>query len=128
MRVLDRVLEWAGMGDGEKMQTDRRLFLKGLAATSAGVLVPTAAMFDMGRSLHVDGNFNAFDPDAQRKAVDGFMDIDLEVVGRTQIMGDSHFGVGDMIQVSGTGNRNDGKYRVVLTVGMGDYFVVETAR
>jgi hypothetical protein len=127
VKLFDRIREWASSSDGEKVQLERRMFLKGLAVTSAGLLVPGAAVFDMGRSLHVDGNLNAFDPDAQRRAVDDFMREGPPEIGHIQIMGDSHFGVGDLIQISGAGNENDGKY-IVSAVGAGDMWIAEAPR
>ena len=50
MKMFERLREWASSSDDEKMQMDRRAFLKGMAVTSAGVLVPGATVFDLAQS------------------------------------------------------------------------------
>jgi len=127
MKIFDKIREWASRSDEERVQLDRRAFLKGMAVTSAGLLVPGAAVFDLGRSLHVDGNFNAFEPDALWGAVDDFMRGEPRVVGRIQIAGPSHFVVGDKIRISGTGP-NDGSYYVVSAVTGSDLCIAEAIR
>jgi len=48
VRLFDRIKRWAETPDDDKVSLDRRAFLKGMAVTSAGLLVPGAAVFDMG--------------------------------------------------------------------------------
>ena len=127
MKIFDKIREWASRSDEERVQLDRRLFLKGLAVTSAGLFVPGAAVFDLGRSLHVDDNFNAWDPEELRRAADDFMRGEPPVVGRIPIAGPSSFVVGDKILISGTGP-NDGSYYVVSAVTGSDLSIVEAAR
>lgn len=50
MKMFERLREWASSSDDEKMQMDRRAFLRGMAVTSAGLLVPGATVFDLARS------------------------------------------------------------------------------
>lgn len=83
--------------------------------TSAGLLVPGAAVFDLGRSLHVDSNLDVFDPDAQRRAVDELMREGPDVGGRIQVTSSSQFVAGDLVEITG-GTDNDGKYYVVAAV------------
>lgn len=49
MGLFDKLKGWLGFTETERVQMDRRAFLKGMAVTSAGVLVPGAAVFDMAR-------------------------------------------------------------------------------
>lgn len=50
MGLFDKFKGWLGFSEAEKIQMDRRAFLKGMAVTSAGVLLPGAAVFDMARA------------------------------------------------------------------------------
>ena len=47
MRMFDRLRDWAATSDTERVNLDRRAFLRGMAVTSAGLLVPGATVFDM---------------------------------------------------------------------------------
>ena len=49
MKIFDRVRGWAFRSDDEKVSIDRRAFLRGMAVTSAGLLVPGATVFGAGR-------------------------------------------------------------------------------
>lgn len=53
MHLFDRLKRWAETSDEDKVSLDRRLFLKRLAVTSAGILVPGAAVFDLGRAPRI---------------------------------------------------------------------------
>ena len=50
MRLFDRLKRWAESTDADKVAMDRRAFLKGMAVSSAGILVPGVAVFDLGLS------------------------------------------------------------------------------
>jgi hypothetical protein len=66
--LFDKFKGWLGFSEEEKVQLDRRAFLKGMAVTSAGVLIPGAAVFDMARAapggLPVNGVIQAQAADA----------------------------------------------------------------
>ena len=111
MKLFDRLLEWAHMGDGEKVQLDRRLFLQGMVATSVGLVVPTAAVFDMGRRI--------LEPEGP---------VEREIIGKMQIAGPTNFGVGDLIMVAGSGTENDGKYYVVSSITGSDLYLAEATQ
>jgi len=49
MKIFDRIRDWLGASDEEKVMMDRRAFLKGMTVTSAGLLVPGVTIFDVGR-------------------------------------------------------------------------------
>lgn len=75
---------------------DRRAFLKGMMVTSAGLLVPGAAVIDMGaRSVSPGG----LPP------------------RRIWIFGSNDLQVGDFIQITGTGAKSDGRYEVTKVFG-----------
>lgn len=128
MKIFDRIREWASTSDEDKVRLDRRAFLKGMAVTSAGLLVPGAAVFDMAaRPLHVDGNLDAWDPDAQRRAVEDFMHRGPEVLGRIRICGQSHLAAGDIVRIAGTGTDADGKCYMVSDVTSEGLSIMESA-
>jgi len=54
MGLFDRIKQWATTSDEERVELDRRAFLKGMTVTGAGLLVPGAAFFDMGRGMLLD--------------------------------------------------------------------------
>lgn len=115
MRIFDRIREWASASDDDKVQLDRRAFLKGMAVTSAGLLVPGAAVFDMGRIVRPEAPVPKMTPQDE-----------MEIVGRIQLCGTGGgFAVGDLIQIGGTGTDNDGKYYVVSAVQGSDLCVAE---
>lgn len=58
MHIIDTIKGWVTFSDTEKVALDRRLFLQGMAATSAGLLVPAATLFDMGRVIVADPSAN----------------------------------------------------------------------
>lgn len=49
MWIFDKLKNWLHLSDTEKVQMDRRAFLKGMTITAGGLLVPGAVAFDMGR-------------------------------------------------------------------------------
>jgi len=51
MKLFEKLKGWLGLSDGEKVQMDRRAFMKGMVVTSAGVLLPGATFIDMARAL-----------------------------------------------------------------------------
>ena len=51
MNAWNKIRFWASFSDDEKMQMDRRAFLRGMAVTSAGLLVPGATAFDLGNRV-----------------------------------------------------------------------------
>jgi hypothetical protein len=54
MGLFDKFKGWLGFSEAEKIQLDRRAFLKGMAVTSAGILVPGAVVFDMAREAPLE--------------------------------------------------------------------------
>jgi hypothetical protein len=54
MGLFDRLRQWAGLSDSEKVEMDRRAFMKGMSITGAGLLVPGVAVFDLGRGLRAE--------------------------------------------------------------------------
>jgi len=66
MKIIATIRQWASRSDAEKVSLDRRMFLKGLAVTTAGLLVPTATLFDMGRVVVADPFPNIPNLDKQR--------------------------------------------------------------
>jgi hypothetical protein len=109
MRLWDRVREWAGLSDAGKVSFDRRAFLKGMVVTSAGLVVPGAAVFDMGRIVKPRN------------------------LGGMQIFtnGNPWLAVGDRIRVSGvdlTGAGHDEDYYVVTKVTNTGLYVADDLR
>lgn len=51
MKLFERIRKFLDLSESEKVRLDRRAFLRGMAVTSAGLLVPAATIFDFGRSL-----------------------------------------------------------------------------
>ena len=49
MSPFQKLRDWLSFDEDEKMLMERRAFLKGMTVTSAGLLVPGAAVFDLGR-------------------------------------------------------------------------------
>jgi len=54
MGMFDKFKGWLGLSEAEKTRMDRRAFLKGMAITSAGVLIPGALIFDLARRPPLD--------------------------------------------------------------------------
>lgn len=48
MKPFERLRGWVSSSDRDKVSMDRRAFLKGMTVTAGGLLVPGAAVFDMG--------------------------------------------------------------------------------
>ena len=108
MSFFDRLRDWASNSDGEKVRLDRRAFLKGMAVTSAGLLVPGAVMFDMGRRI-LEPSRMIFEP--------SMSGLEMQLAGKIQIYGGAtQFIVGDTIEISGTDADGDGKSYVVSAV------------
>ena len=117
MKFLDRIREWAGLSDDDKMQLDRRAFLKGMAVTSAGLFVPGAVVFDMGRVVRPAPPYLGWLREwaGDDVAVKQWM----ESIGRMSVADASLFAAGDHIMISGTGVKNDGKYVVSQVTSSG---------
>ena len=110
MKIVDRIREWVGMGDDDKVALDRRAFLKGMVVTSAGLLVAGPTVFDMGRRIVA--------PTAEQTRVLGGKNPCGEIpLGEAQdctiqVAHGYGFAPGDIIQISGGGNDNTGLYVV----------------
>jgi hypothetical protein len=51
MRLWNQIKQWATFSENEKVQMDRRAFMRGMVVTGAGLLVPGATVFDFGSRI-----------------------------------------------------------------------------
>ena len=113
MSLFDRIKQWASSSDEDKVALDRRAFLKGMAVTSAGLLVPTVAFFDMGHGILKPG------PALQ----DAYEGGGLNPCGEIRLSGFEICGLrpGDEIKVSGMSgaiHSSNGIYRVATVTNV----------
>jgi len=115
MKILDRIKEWASFSDDEKVVLGRRMFLKGLAVTSGGLLVAGPTIFDMGRDIVrpriIEPDYSGLE---QRiaQSINPCGEIPLSEM---QVCGLTGFRPGDMIKISGqsgASNYNNGIFQV----------------
>ena len=116
MKLFDRIKDWASFSEDEKVSLERRALLRGMAVTAAGILVPGATLFDMGRVVKPEpqGPFNG--PIQAMRA-------DYQQQPMTIQTSSDVFGVGDMVKIAGE-RENGGIFEItkiapggILTLG-----------